>query len=144
MKRILIATHGSMANGIKNSIHILTGMDDQITTINAYLENDNSDYTVKIREFIDAIKPEDEAFIFTDINGGSVNQKVCLLMSETNKDIFVITGTNLMIVLAVLLEPRKITKEVLQELIDQASVQIVETKVDNDTSDISDEENFLN
>lgn len=55
MKKILVASHGCLADGIKSSVGILTGNQDLITTVNAYV--DESDYTATIQEFIDSVKP---------------------------------------------------------------------------------------
>ena len=47
MKKILIATHGYLADGFKSSISLLTGGEDAIETICAYV--DESDYTARIQ-----------------------------------------------------------------------------------------------
>lgn len=73
MTEILIASHGHFASGLKSSIDILTGMGNQIKTIDAYAD---------------------------------LNQKVVLKVA-TEKDIYVITQTNLVIVMAVLLDSEK-------------------------------------
>ena len=65
MRKILIATHGFLADGIKNSISILTGKDDCLTCINAYV--DDSDFTGDLQAFIDSVSPDDEAGIFTGL-----------------------------------------------------------------------------
>lgn len=77
MKKILIATHGYLADGFKSSISLLTGGEDAIETICAYV--DESDYTARIQTFVDSLSPEDDGVIFTDIYGGSVCQKVALI-----------------------------------------------------------------
>ncbi|APX72951.1 PTS sugar transporter subunit IIA [Companilactobacillus allii] len=133
MKKILIASHGHLASGIKSSLQILTGMTDQITTIDAYV--DEHDYVADIKQYVKEIdgKP---AIIFTDLFGGSVNQKVMLEVMEHN-NIFVVSGTNLPIVLSVLLDEQELTREHLQELIDLSQVQLVEVKPNDDISDDS-------
>lgn len=80
MKKILVASHGYLADGVKSSVGILTGNQDVIATVNAYV--DERDYTSSIQEFIDSVDCDDDAVIFTDIYGGSVFQKVVLLEPE--------------------------------------------------------------
>ncbi|CCI84764.1 PTS sugar transporter subunit IIA [Lactobacillus pasteurii] len=121
MKDILIASHGHMASGIQSSIEILTGMGDSIKVIDAYV--DQTDYVPKINEFIKEAKRP--AVIFTDLLGGSVNQKVTLAAAK-EKDIFIVTQTNLAVIMSVLLDGEELTKEHLQELIAQSQVQLVE------------------
>lgn len=132
MTDILIASHGHMASGMKSSIEILTGMGAQIVTVDAYV--DESDYLPEIRQFVkNATGP---AVIFTDLLGGSVNQKVILECDHQN--IFIVSQMNLAIVMAVLLDTEELTTQRLQELIKQSQVQLVTTKLDNSQTDDED------
>lgn len=132
MTEILIASHGHFASGLKSSIDILTGMGNQIKTIDAYV--DQTDYTDQINDFIKTAKRP--AVIFTDLKGGSVNQKV-VLKAATEKDIYVITQTNLAIVMAVLLDSEKLTESHLEEMIQQSQVELF--KVDNEKKDLEEQ-----
>ena len=97
---------------------ILTGNQDLITTVNAYV--DESDYTATIQEFIDSVKPDDDAVIFTDIYGGSVFQKVMLLEPE-KKGIVHVTGFNLAAVIEALIRTDPITPELMDQIVQDAS-----------------------
>lgn len=137
MRRVLIASHGKLASGIQNSIKILTGMDEMIETIDAYV--DETDYTEKLEAFVKKVNAEDEVFIFTDLYGGSVNQKVMVMVAEfKEKNIRVITGMNLPIVLSILLEPASIVDDHLQNLINESQVTIVSKQFDK-----KDDEDFF-
>lgn len=92
MKKVLVASHGHLASGIRSSIEILTGMADMVEAVDCYV--DDSDFTPRIQAFIDSVGPEDEAIIFTDIYGGSVFQKV-VLMEPEKRGIVHVTGMNL-------------------------------------------------
>lgn len=118
MKRILVASHGYLADGIKSSVGILTGNQDLITAVNAYV--DESDYTASIQEFIDSVEPDDDAVIFTDIYGGSVFQKV-MLMEPEKKGIVHVTGFNLAAVIETLIRTDPITPELMDEIVQNAS-----------------------
>ena len=132
MTEILIASHGHFASGLKSSIDILTGMGNQVKTIDAYV--DQTDYTDQINDFIKTAKRP--AVIFTDLKGGSVNQKV-VLKAASEKDIYVITQTNLAIVMAVLLDSEKLTENHLEELIQQSQVELF--KVDKENKDLEEQ-----
>lgn len=136
MTDILIASHGHFASGLKSSIDILTGMAKKIQVIDAYV--DKSDYTKQIRDFIKNAKRP--AVIFTDLKGGSVNQKVVLKAAQ-EKDIFIVTQTNLAVVLAVFLDNEKLTKEHLQDLINQSQVELFQLN-DGDESSTQEDEFF--
>ena len=133
MTDILIASHGHFASGLKSSIEILMGMSKNIKVIDAYV--DKSDYMKQIDDFI--TKSKRPAVIFTDLKGGSVNQKVVLRVAK-EKDIFVVTQTNLAVVLAVLLDTEKLTKKHLQDLIKQSQVELF--KIDDDNNSLANQE----
>ncbi|PXY83931.1 PTS fructose transporter subunit IIA [Lactobacillus sp. ESL0260] len=137
MTDILIASHGHFASGLKSSIEILMGMSKNIKVIDAYV--DKSDYMKQIDDFI--TKSKRPAVIFTDLKGGSVNQKVVLRVAK-EKDIFVVTQTNLAVVLAVLLDTEKLTKKHLQDLIKQSQVELFQIDDDNNSLANQEEEFF--
>ena len=117
MKKLLIATHGKLADGYRSSLSILTGMQDSVEYIDAYV--DESDYTPKLQAFIDSVGPDDTGVIFTDIYGGSVFQKVALML-EGRQNIFHVTGINLGLVIELLLTDEAITPTDLEEVISAA------------------------
>ena len=111
MKNLLIA------DGYRSSLSILTGMQDSVEYIDAYV--DESDYTPKLQAFIDSVGPDDTGVIFTDIYGGSVFQKVALML-EGRQNIFHVTGINLGLVIELLLTDEAITPTYLEEVISAA------------------------
>lgn len=125
MKKILVASHGHLASGIKSSVQILTGMADQVEAVDCYV--DDSDYTPRIQAFIDSVGPDDEGVIFTDIYGGSVFQKVVLLEPE-KRGILHVTGMNLGLVIETLITGDPLSKESLSQSLELArqTMQIVE------------------
>lgn len=137
MKKILIATHGTLASGAKSTIELLVGKMADITCINAYVDG-GEDVTESIENFFQSIKVEDEVFVFTDILGGSVNQKIVAYAAKL--DVFIVSGFNLPVILTVIMETGLVTKERLNEIIEESRRQmnLVEINV-NDKSD----EDFL-
>ena len=138
MKKILVASHGHLASGIKSSVQILTGMADQIEAIDCYV--DESDFTPRIEAFIESVGPDDEGVIFTDIYGGSVFQKVVLLEPEKH-GILHVTGMNLGLVIETLITGDPITRESLSQSIELArqTMQIVEPPTPAGQADESDD-----
>lgn len=137
MKKILIATHGTLASGAKSTIELLVGKMADITCINAYIDG-GEDVPESIAKFFHSVKPEEEVFVFTDILGGSVNQKIVAYASKL--DVFIVAGFNLPVILTVLMETEAVTKERLKGIIEESRNQmnLVEINV-NDKSD----EDFL-
>ncbi|HIW70428.1 MAG TPA: PTS sugar transporter subunit IIA [Candidatus Limosilactobacillus merdipullorum] len=136
--KILIATHGKLASGLQSSINILTGKGDAVKVIDAYL--DDSDYTPKIDAFIDSVVDDEQAVIFTDLYGGSVNQKVVTrLLPKGKGNIFLIANSNLAIILSILLLPEgtKLSDDKIKELIDKSTIKPVQwnTQANDDNDD---------
>lgn len=141
MRKILIASHGHLASGIKSAAKILLRDDSAITAVDCYV--DESDFTPQIQAFIDSVTPDDEAVIFTDLLGGSVCNKVMTMRPEDHGIIHV-TGTNLICVLGCLLSDDPLNPEVVDGIVADASglIQRVQTPVD-DTSDQGSEGDFF-
>lgn len=126
-RKYLVATHGKLASGIRSSIGILAGKEIEINVIDAYVTDE--DYTPKIEDFINQIKEDEQGIIFTDLYGGSVNQKIVTLTLNSNvRDrIKIITNANLAIVLSVIFadESKALTDEQIENLTNEAKVTLV-------------------
>ena len=127
MKKYLIATHGKLAEGFKSSVNIIAGdyYSSQLNTVTAFL--DASDFTLEIKKFIDELAEDDQGIIFTDLFGGSVNQNVTLLKMQSDKDVVVITGTNLGLLMEIVLNPSdRINPETIANAIELGKNEITE------------------
>lgn len=132
--KYLIATHGKLASGFQSSLNILTGKGDDVSVIDAYL--DNSDYTPKIDAFIDSVGEDEQAVIFTDLYGGSVNQKVVSrLAAKSKKGIFLIANSNLAIILSIILQPEgtKLTDDIINQAITESAIKSVKLETTDDS-----------
>ena len=98
MKQILIATHGKMASGICYTAELIVGKMAEITTIDAYVTPEDN-VEKKFEEYF-AQHENDRIFVFTDLMGGSVNQK--LLGYSQKENVTLITGTNLPVSLLIM------------------------------------------
>lgn len=114
MKRILLASHGRLAFGLKDSLEFFLGKSDLIVAVGAYIDSTDN-YIQEIQQFIDSAE-DDDAVIFTDIYGGSVNQQVTRMVLAANKKIPIITSMNMPIVLSVALSEEKMTQTVINRL----------------------------
>lgn len=135
-KRYLVATHGKLADGFQSSLNILADKGKSIEVINAYVTDE--DYTPKITEFVQGIQQDEQAIIFTDLFGGSVNQKVVAeVLTQKKENIFIISNTNLAVLLTLIVgsEEEKLNAELIQEAIEESQVKLVLTSqtVEKDT-----------
>ena len=122
--KVLIATHGMMASGVVNTLSLFTDCND-IRYLNAYV--DESDYTQQIVDFINQIDETETAIIFTDIIGGSVNQKVVAM--KHRKNVKIITGFNLALILEIIMSDAT-QDEQIEVIIEQAREQMKLIKLD--------------
>lgn len=99
MRKVLIATHAQMAEGIKSTAEFIIGEKNNLTFINAYIND--IPFKDELDHFKKDLSGEDELVILTDILAGSVNQEVTLLTDRPHTH--VITGVNLPLVLGVAL-----------------------------------------
>ena len=120
MKQILIATHGKMASGIRYTAELIVGKMAEITTIDAYVTLEDN-VEKKFEEYF-AQHENDRIFVFTDLMGGSVNQK--LLGYSQKENVTLITGTNLPVLMQVMMADDDVTEEEIQEFIDDAREEL--------------------
>ena len=120
MKQILIATHGKMASGIRYTAELIVGKLAETTTIDAYVTPEDN-VEEQFRTFF-AEHENDRIIVFTDLMGGSVNQK---LMEYAKKDnVSLITGTNLPVLIQVMLAGDDVTEEEIEEYIEEARSEL--------------------
>lgn len=145
MKQILIATHGKMASGIHYTAELIVGKMAEITTIDAYVTPEDN-VEKKFEEYF-AQHENDRIFVFTDLMGGSVNQK--LLGYSQKENVTLITGTNLPVLMQVMMADDDVTEDEIREFIDDAREELqvvdlggekkstVEKNAEEDTAQIS-------
>ena len=126
MKQILIATHGKMASGIRYTAELIVGKMAEITTIDAYVTPEDN-VEKKFEEYF-ANHENDRIFAFTDLMGGSVNQK--LLGYSQKESVTLITGTNLPVLMQVMMADDDVTEEEIQEFIDDAREELQMVNLD--------------
>lgn len=120
--KLLIASHGTFAKGIKSALKIIVGNVDNITTINAYV--DECDFKKELDTFFELNKDE-EIIVCTDLFGGSVNQAIIQKLKE--KDFNLITGVNFpfLLELSIALANGNLDKEKIKEIINSSREQLM-------------------
>lgn len=116
--KLFLATHGKMASGMKSSIEILNGRALNLTVFDAYL--DKRIVKDEIEVFLSQTADEEVKILLSDIYGGSVCQVMLNYLSM--KNVYIITGVNLAILLSLVTYPGEITKPELQKIIESAKL----------------------
>lgn len=102
MRHYLLISHGTLAEGMKSSVELITGIQKNLYYINAYVDG-KTDVRENISKILDQyISQKDELIIFSDILGGSVNNIVTEFIQDSR--IHIVTGMNLPLILNMLLE----------------------------------------
>lgn len=123
MRKIIIASHHKMAEGLKDTLNYITGGHGNVHALSAYLNN--TPIQEEIDELLKDIKEEDEVLVFTDLLGGSVNQAFFPYISHAH--FHVITGMSLPAILTLALEPENeyLTVEKIHFALNEAKEQLV-------------------
>ena len=100
-----------MARGVVDSIKMLAGEQTQIDYLCGYVDgNENIEQAVRAK--LDAIEPNQEIVVFTDLFGGSVNNAV-LQAVKGAEGIHVVAGMNLAPILGILFAPEEADTQTL-------------------------------
>ena len=95
MRKILLISHGLLAQGMQQTLSFFLGETLPVRAISAYLEDQ------RLQDQIDQamawVQPEDELLIFSDLNEGSVNQQMLPYLSRPQT--YLIAGMNLPLLL---------------------------------------------
>lgn len=124
MNQIILASHGGMSAGLKNTLELILGELPNVHAV-ATTRDETEPVTAATRRLLDGFAPEDKAYILTDVMGGSVNNDMMTLLADY-PDLTVICGTNVCLALTLASCEDPITREELEEYLAQARSQIVD------------------
>lgn len=92
MNKILLASHGELAKGMKNTVEMITGDKGRIHALCMTLDKDPNFILDETQKIIDGIGQNDHLFMFSDFPGGSVN--TALMKFIISEKIHLISGMN--------------------------------------------------
>lgn len=96
MVGIIVVGHGSFASGISSSLFLIGGQSQNYSYVDFLPDDSVDELTKKIGEAVNNMSQYNEILIMTDIVGGSpFNVSSKLKMEETKKNIEVVGGLNL-------------------------------------------------
>ena len=123
MKKIIIASHQYLAQGLKSTLEYIVPNTVEVIDINAYIENISVEN--QILTSLEQCNEEEQIFVFTDLLGGSVNQE--FIEKITKYNIELIAGANLPIIMTIVLSlgEQDLTKDAIPVAIEEARNQLV-------------------
>jgi fructoselysine/glucoselysine PTS system EIIA component len=123
MRKFLIATHGSFSAGIRSSLEMITGSNDNVFIIQAYTDG-NKSIDSELSDILEQTADDDELVVFTDIAGGSITSEILRLARRDN--VYMVSGVNLPLLLDIILaDPEMPVDDVIESGISNARDQIV-------------------
>lgn len=127
MRNIVIATHGDLAKGLVHALTMIAGTQaESIQVYGLYPGASAETFAEEIAQTLCQNK-DDEVIVLTDLYGASVSN--AMLHLATHERVQVITGVNLGLALAVLLDSSATLEEIdLQALVTEAQqgIQILQ------------------
>ena len=132
---IYIASHGDFSKGCLNTLEMILGTDTtkEIKTYSLSRGENPNDFTDK---FFKEIKPEIDYVVFTDLFGGSVYN--AFSKNKDLKNVHVIAGTNINLVLEFLLSGEEDVKVRIENSVNNAKQGIIisgNVKLDDEDED---------
>lgn len=123
MNQIILASHGGMSAGLKNTLELILGDLPNVHAV-ATTRDETEPITAATRRLLGGFDPADKVYILTDVIGGSVNNDMMTLLADY-PDLTVICGTNVCLALNLASCDDGISDADLEEFMNQARSQIV-------------------
>lgn len=93
MKKLIITGHGQYASGLKSSLELLAGVNEDLIFIDFHGDMTEADLKQQMEETIERLR-DDEFLIVCDIVGGTPYKNAAILANESDR-IEVVAGCNL-------------------------------------------------
>ena len=121
MNRIILASHGGMSAGMKDTVEMILGELPNLYAV-ATTRDETESILETVRRLLAGFAPEDRVYILTDVLGGSVNNHMLMLLRE-RPDLTIICGMNICLAINLATSDGPVSEEELKEFIAQAREQ---------------------
>lgn len=125
MNKIILASHGELSQGLKQTASMIIGDDGNIFALSAFRDEDEPIKT-QVEKLLTEIGG-DNIYILTDIFGGSVNNDL-LVIQRAHPEIHLLTGMNLPLVISIATQPAEISPEQMQGIIEESRQGLIDCK----------------
>ena len=119
--QVVLASHGRLAEGMKDTLGIILGELPDLTTLCAYVDPDVT-LAQQVKDVLARKVPGEEMLVVTDLFGGSVNNEFMGLLGE--KDFILVAGMNMPMLVELVSEDAP-TVEGIQRVVDQGKQSIL-------------------
>lgn len=122
MKKIILASHGRLSEGMYDSVKMIIGNVDDVVYFGLKEGQDNNELADQIGVYMDETGMENTYIIICDLLGGSVSNAVSRFSVRDN--VYVINGMNMGLVISLILDTQDTNENRIQELIEESKTGI--------------------
>ncbi len=122
MNQIVLASHGGLADGARDTLDMIVGDVSNVHTI-SLARDDKDQIEDRALALIDSFDPSDAVYVLTDMLGSSVNNQMVSLQAK-RPEVTVISGMNLPLTLEIALSEEPLSEAALAEVIEQSRAGI--------------------
>ena len=123
MNQIILASHGMMSAGVKDTAELILGELPYVYAV-ATTRDETETIDVAARRLLEMFDENDKVYVLTDVLGGSVNNNMISLQKDY-PDMTIICGMNLCLVLNLASTDEEISENELEEYMEQARAQLM-------------------
>lgn len=125
MNKIILASHGELSQGLKQTASMIIGDDGSIFAVSAFRDEDEPIKT-QVEKLLSSMGGEN-VYILTDIFGGSVNNDL-LVIQQAHPEVHLLTGMNLPLVISIATQPAEISPEQMREIVEESRQGLIDCK----------------
>ena len=122
MTKLVIATHGYFSKGLKMSVELIMGKQENLYAIPAYT-TECLDFPKAVKKIIEENEKEDIVF-GTDIAGGNLNNDLQKITASNDK-LHLVAGINLPFILQFLTSPNQDVSKLIDDSINASKEGII-------------------
>lgn len=122
MNQIVLASHGGLADGARDTLDMIVGDVSNVHTI-SLARDDKDQIEDRALALIDSFDPSDAVYVLTDMLGSSVNNQMVSLQAK-RPEVTVISGMNLPLILEIALSEEPLSEAALAEVIERSRAGI--------------------
>lgn len=132
MYSIIVATHGDFANGLKDTMMMILGEQENIYFVNFSPSESAEEFEKKLSVIFNSIEKEKDVIFLTDLFGGTPNNLATKIKLTDENRVEVICGVNLPLLMSTVMAKNATLKEQIDSLLNSARDGIVRIALQHD------------
>jgi mannose/fructose/sorbose-specific phosphotransferase system IIA component len=127
MVGILIISHSTLAESLKQTVSLIVGEKDNLATLSLMKNDRIEDFSDRLKKSVEAIDSGEGVLILADMFGGTPCNSA-LAMYGTNEKVRIITGVNLPILIEAIMHAGRSVEELARIIMERRDKSIIDAK----------------